>query len=125
LIYIRICQALDAFVNAAEFSDSAFNPSLSNNKALVLFRLGRQEEALASFLEALSSASSPEAAFFYNRGASSPYRCIPNHVTLATQARYTSSWRTGLQQHVTSSLPSVSMPSCRYFTTLSQSRSNA
>jgi tetratricopeptide (TPR) repeat protein len=125
LIYIRICQALDAFVNAAEFSDSAFNPNLSNNKALVLFRLGRQEEALASFLEALSSASSPEAAFFYNRGASAPHRYIPNHVTLATQARYTSSWRTGLQQHVTSSLPSVSMPSCRYFTTLSQSRWNA
>ncbi len=72
LIYIRICQALDAFVNAAEFADSAFIPSLSNNKALVLFRLGRQEECMTSFLEALSSASSPEAALFYNRGAWHP-----------------------------------------------------
>ncbi len=42
---------------------------MNNNKALVLFRLGRHEEALASFLEVLSSASSPDAAFFYNRGA--------------------------------------------------------
>jgi hypothetical protein len=35
---------------------------------LVLFRLGRSEEALACMLKALSGVSQPEAAFFYNRG---------------------------------------------------------
>jgi hypothetical protein len=57
---------------------------LNNNKALTLFRLGRKEEALACFLDALSSAASPEAAFFYNRGtapvaapASRHFSCHP------------------------------------------------
>ncbi len=63
-------QALDAFVTAADFSDATFSPYLNNNKALALFRLGRNEEALSRFQDALSSAALPDATFHYNRGES-------------------------------------------------------
>jgi tetratricopeptide (TPR) repeat protein len=60
--------ALGAFEDASMYSDQQFLPNVNNNKALALFRLGRHEECMNCFLEALSNMQAPEAAFYYNRG---------------------------------------------------------
>jgi len=60
--------ALGTFEDATTYSDQQFGPNLNNNKALALFRLGRIEECMSCFLDALSNTQAPEAAFFYNRG---------------------------------------------------------
>jgi tetratricopeptide (TPR) repeat protein len=107
-------QALDAFVSAADFSDATFSPNLNNNKALALFRLGRNEEALSRFQDALSSAPLPDATFYYNRGESAALLLLLLLLLLLPllpllpplllqsfqrlQAPCTSSWPTGPQR---------------------------
>ncbi len=93
----RACslQALDAFQSAAEFPDAAFASNVNNNTALALFRLGRHEEALVSFRDALSSVSTPEAALYYNRGESTPHLPAlqsPSHAAAGTMQLKLSDW---------------------------------
>jgi hypothetical protein len=126
VIWIRAHQALESFEQAAELSDASFNSFLSNNKALALFRLGRKEEALACFLDALSSASSPEAAFFYNRGTAPVVApALPHFSHHPLQVQRISSWPNGLQPLVTLNLPSASALTCQCITTLFPSRWSA
>jgi hypothetical protein len=78
---------------------------------LALFRLGRNEEALSRFQDALSSAPLPDATFYYNRGESAALLLpllllllllllplLPLQSFQRLQAPCTSSWPTGPQR---------------------------